>query len=306
VSDHQPRAELRGRRAVAPILLAASLLCLTISTRSLEGVPESLGLTVLGFFQRGFAAVGGFVSESVASIAELRRLREDYREVSSKLERYTNMERGLAELREENKRLKAQLDFSQDLVYQRIAARIVAKDPENLYSTITIDKGIGEGIRKNMPVIAFQDGIEGLVGRVVEVGRGTSKIVPLYDSRSFVAARLSSGTRTEGLVGGQGSPDEPLLMRFVKKRTKDELQFGDLVVTTGYESVYPAEVAIGRIKKVRELEYQPSIDIELDPVMDFSRIEYVFVVRPGSAPAQDSSLQPDSPQAAAAPNGGAR
>jgi rod shape-determining protein MreC len=270
----------RGRRAVAPILLAASLMCLTISTRSLEGLPESFGLTVLGFFQRGFSSVGSFVSDSVSSIAELQRLRENYRELSAKLERYTNMERGIAELRDENKRLKAQLGFSQEIPYQRIAARIVAKDPENLYSTITIDKGFREGIRKNMPVIALQDGIEGLVGRVIEVGGGTSKIVPLYDSKSFVASRLSSGSRTEGLVGGQGSPDDPLMMRFVKKRAKDDIQFGDLVVTTGYDSLYPAEVAVGRVSKVRVLDYLTSIDIELEPVLDFSRIEYVFVIRP--------------------------
>ena len=131
-----------------------------------------------------------------------------------------------------------------------------------------------------MPVIAFQEGIEGLVGRIVEVGAGTSKIVPIYDSKSFVATRLAGGSRTEGLVGGQGSPDDPLLMRFVKKRAKDEVQFGDLVVTTGFESLYPPEVAIGRVKKIRILDYQPSLDIELDPVLDFSRIEYVFVIKP--------------------------
>lgn len=280
MSDHQPRAAGRGHRAVAPILLAASLLCLTVSTRSLEGLPESLGLTVFGFFQRGFSAIGSLVSDTVSSIAELRRLRENYRELSAKLERYTNMERGLAELRDENKRLKEQLGFAQEIAFQRTAARIVAKDPENIYSTITINKGFGDGIRKNMPVVAFQDGLEGLVGRVVEVGRGTSKIVPLYDSKSYVAARFSGGSRTEGLVGGQGSPDDPLIMRFVKKRAKDDIQFGDMVVTTGYESVYPPEVVVGRVKKVRVLDYQTSIDIELDPILDFSRLEYVFVVKP--------------------------
>lgn len=271
----------RGHRAVAPILLAASLLCLTISTRSLEGLPESLGLTVFGFFQRGFSSIGSLVSDAVSSIEELRRLRENYIELSARLERYTNMERGIAELRDENKRLRQQLDLSQEIPYQRIAARIVAKDPENTYSTITIDKGFGEGIRKNMSVIAFQDGVEGLVGRVIEVGRGTSKIVPLYDTKSYIAARLSGGSRTEGLVGGQGSPEDPLLMRFVKKRAKDEIQFGDLVTTTGFESVYPPDIAVGRVRKVRVLDYQTSIDIELEPVIDFSRIDYVFVVRPG-------------------------
>ena len=190
------------------------------------------------------------------------------------------MERGLADLREENKRLKDQLGFSQDIGYQRIAARIVAKDPENLYSTITIDKGFKDGIRKNMPVIAFQEGLEGLVGRIIEVGAGTSKIVPIYDAKSFVASRFSGGSRTEGLVGGQGSPDDPLLMRFVKKQVKDEVQFGDLVVTTGFESLYPAGSRRRPRKKIRVLEYQTSLDVELDPVLDFARLEYAFVIKP--------------------------
>jgi len=273
---------------VAPILLVASLLSLTISTRSLVGVPERIGVTVLGFFQKGFSAVGDFVSDTVASIAELKRLRQDYKALTAKLEQYTKIERGLADLRAENARLKSQLGFAEGLPYERIAARVVAKDPSNLYSTIVIDKGVESGIRKNMPVIAFQDGIEGLVGRVVEVGLGTSIVVPLYDMNSFVACRLVNA-RNEGLVGGQGSADEPLMMRFVKKRAKDEVQFGDLVSTTGFESVYPPDIAVGRVKKVRVLEYQTSIEIELDPVLDFSRIEYIFAVKPGNAAAQDGS-----------------
>ena len=282
----------RGRRAVAPILLVASLLSLTISTRSLVGVPERIGVTVLGFFQKGFSAVGDFVSDTVASIAELKRLRQDYKALTAKLEQYTKIERGLADLRAENARLKSQLGFAEGLPYERIAARVVAKDPSNLYSTIVIDKGVESGIRKNMPVIAFQDGIEGLVGRVVEVGLGTSIVVPLYDMNSFVACRLVNA-RNEGLVGGQGSADEPLMMRFVKKRAKDEVQFGDLVSTTGFESVYPPDIAVGRVKKVRVLEYQTSIEIELDPVLDFSRIEYIFAVKPGNAAAQDGSAVSD-------------
>ncbi|HRY55792.1 MAG TPA: rod shape-determining protein MreC [Spirochaetia bacterium] len=273
----------RGRRAAAPILLAASLLCLTISTRSLVGLPERVGVTVLGFFQKGFSALGGFVSDTLDSIAELRRLRRDYDELSAKLERFTAMERGMADLRAENGRLKEQLGFAQgEAGYERIAARIVAKDPGNLYSTIVIDKGVESGIRKNMPIVAFQDGIEGLVGRVVEAGLGTSLVVPLYDQSSYVACRLVN-ERHEGLVAGSGGADDPLVMRFVKKRAKDEVQFGDLVSTSGYESVYPPDIAVGRVKRVRVLEYQTSVEIDLDPVLDFSRIEYVFAFKPLSA-----------------------
>jgi rod shape-determining protein MreC len=248
-----------------------------LSTRSLEGVPERLGVTIAGFFQRSFSAVSLFVSDTIDSIAELRRLRADYLEIAAKLERYTRLERGMAELSEENARLKEQLGFSEHLNYSKVTARIVAKDPENLYSTITIDKGIESGVRKNMPVIAVQDGMEGLVGRVVDVGHGSSLVMPLYDSTSFVAARLSKA-RHEGLVGGSGSVDEPLVMRFVKKRAKDDVQFGDLVVTSGFESIYPPEISVGRVRKIRVLDYQTSVEIDLDPVLDFSRLEYVFVV----------------------------
>ncbi|MDP3129704.1 MAG: rod shape-determining protein MreC, partial [Bacillota bacterium] len=167
--------------------------------------------------------------------------------------------------------------------YQRIAARIIAKDPGNLYSTITIDKGIRDGIRKNMPVVAFQDGLEGLVGRVVDVGQGVSKIVPLFDTSLFVAGRLANQFRHEGLIGGQGSPDAPLVMRFVKRRAKEETQFGDLVVTSGYDSVYPPEIAVGRVAKIRVLEYQTSAELEIDTILDFSRIEYVFALRLNAA-----------------------
>ncbi|MBL8967799.1 MAG: rod shape-determining protein MreC [Spirochaetaceae bacterium] len=281
----------RIKRAVPVVLLAASLLAVTVSTRSLAGLPERVGLTLFGFFQKGFSAVGDFVADTVASIAELRRLREDYDELAAKLERYTNLERGAAELRQENLRLKEQLGFAERLAYERVPARIVAKDPENLYATFVIDKGVAEGVRKNMPVLAFQDGVEGLVGRVLEVGRGSSVVVPLYDASSYVAARLAT-SRHEGLLTGQGKADDALVMKYVKKRAKDEAQFGDMVVTTGFESVYPPDIAIGRVKKLRVLDYQTSVEIEVEPILDFSRIEYVFVVRP---------IPPEAPVDPAAP-----
>lgn len=278
MSDSPSKDSRRIRRAVPGALIGVSLVCLIVSTRSLVGVPERLGITVFGFFQTGFSAVGNFVSDTVASIAELHRLRADYQDVAKKLEQYTNMERGLADLQAENRRLKAQLGVVDKIGYERISARIVAKDPANLYPTILIDKGIDDGIRKDMPVVAFQDGVEGLVGRVLDVGHGTSVVVPVFDQSFYVAARLDR-TRHEGLVGGSGSADEALVMRYVKKSAKDEIQYGDLVVTSGYDSIYPPDIAIGRIRKIRDIEYQTSIELDLDPVLDFSRLEYVFVIR---------------------------
>lgn len=289
MSSQPVRNPERNRKFVPIVLLAASLLTLTISTRSLQGLPEEVGVTVFGFFQRGFAGVGDFISGTVSSIAELRRLKKDYDSLSKKLEEYSNLERGYADLRSENDRLKEQLGFSANLSYDRISARIVAKDPENIYASLVINKGSEAGIHKNMPVVAFQNGQEGLVGRVIEVGRGSSIVVPLYDSSSYIAARLATN-RYEGLITGRGVADEPLIMKYVNKRAKDEAQFGDLVVTSGYESIYPPDVAIGRIKKFKTLDYETSLEVDIEPVLDFARLEYVFVIKPGiQVPIGDAS-----------------
>jgi rod shape-determining protein MreC len=194
------------------------------------------------------------------------------------MEQYVNLERGYNELKRENERLKEQLAFGEQVPLFKVAARIIAKDPENIYSTFMIDKGSVDGVKKNMPVIAYQNGMEGLVGRILEVGRYSSIVVPIFDSTSNIAARLER-MRYEGLLSGVGTANDPLLLRYVKKRAKDEIQYGDLIVTAGYQSLYPRDIAIARVIKVDSNDYHASLEIEAEPVLEFSRLEYVFVIK---------------------------
>lgn len=277
MSDAAERRLARRRILVFVLALGASLLSLLISTNSLAGVPQRVGLSVLSFFQRGFDAAGNFASGTLNSIAELRDLRARYRELMGKMEEYQNLERSLTDLKRENERLRSQLGYLKEARYRASSARIIAKDPGNLYSTFVIDKGLEDGLRKNLPVVAYQDGSEGLVGKVLEVGRSSSIVSPIYDASAHISARLDR-TRYEGLVSGGGSPDTPLTMRYVKKRAKEEIQYGDLVVTSGLQSLYPRDVIIGRVTRVLSADYQTSLDIDVEPVLDFARLEYVFIV----------------------------
>lgn len=281
MSDSAERSLIRRRNLVFVLSLSASLLILLMSTNSLAGVPQRVGLTVLSFFQRGFDAVGNFTSGTIASVSELRDLRIRYRELVDRMEQYQNMERSLTMLQKENDRLVSQLEYSNRSRFRKSSARIIAKDPGNLSSTFVIDKGLTDGIQKNLPVIAYQDGTEGLVGKILEVGRSSSIVAPIFDSSAHIAARLDR-TRYEGLISGEGGSEVPLTMKYVKKTAKDEIQFGDLVVTTGYQSLYPRDVIIGRVSKIVITDYQTSLDIDVEPILDFGRLEYVFVVFPES------------------------
>jgi rod shape-determining protein MreC len=276
------RIQRRRTGAVLALLVFVSFLLLVISTKSLAGVPERVGFTVFSFFQRVFTGTGNFISETINSVNELRQLRANYDEAIGKLEQYQNLERGYSELKSENLRLKEQLGFARESEFRALSAEIIARDPENLSSTMVVDKGSADGVRKNLPVIAYQGGIRGVVGKIVDVGLSSSIILPVYDPNCYVAARLAK-SRYEGLIHGQGSSDNPLILRYVKKRAKDEIQYGDLVITTGYESLYPKDLTIGRISRLLYREYETSVDFEVEPVIDFSRIEYVSILFPDPA-----------------------
>ena len=128
-----------------------------------------------------------------------------------------------------------------------------------------------------MPVIAYQGGIQGLVGRVVYAGAFESLVMPLYDVSSFVSSRLVE-SRYEGIVEGRGNPDFPILMRYINRRARDEINPGDMVVTSGLGGIYPPGINIGRVSRINYQETELSMEVELTPSINFSRLEYVFVI----------------------------
>ena len=146
-----------------------------------------------------------------------------------------------------------------------------------VYSYLTIDKGTVNGIKKNMPVIAFQNGNNGLVGKVVQVGSFTSQVMPIYNIDNIVSARIQN-TRDLGLVNGLGSQDQPLMLKYIRKKVAEELKYGDIIVTSGENDNYMKDIPIGTISLISDLDYESSLNIELTPVIDFARLENVVVV----------------------------
>jgi len=259
------------------ILLIVSFSMLVLSTRSFVLNIQEIGFSIFSGARGGISAVGSFGARTISAIQELSDLRKAYAELVKRMEYYEVVQRDAAEIRRENLRLREQLGFLETARFRQIPARMVGRDPDNLFSAFVIDKGARHGIKRNMSVIAFQDGQQGLVGKIVQVGRSESLVMPIYDPTAFVSARFSE-SRYEGIVVGQGSADRPLFMRYIKKRARDEIRFGDLVTTSGIGGIYPKDIVIGRVSKLVFQDYETSINAELDPAIDFSRLEYVFAL----------------------------
>ena len=222
------------------------------------------------------------VKRSVGAVRELSELKRNYDELVLKLQNYEQMQRSNAEIRKENEQLKEQLDFAKSVEQKNYPAQIISRDVDKLYASLTIDKGSVNGIGKNMPVIAYQNGNIALVGKVVEVGRFTSTIMPVYSIDCTVSARIQN-TRDLGLVSGFGD-DTKLSLKYIKKRVMDTLNYGDVIVTSGENGNYMRNMPIGSISEIRVVEYDSSLEIDVTPLIDFPRLETVIVVDVKSEP----------------------
>jgi rod shape-determining protein MreC len=107
--------------------------------------------------------------------------------------------------------------------------------------------------------------------------------MPIFDINSQISSRFSA-SRFEGIIEGQGNSEVPLLMRFIPRRARNEINIGDIVISSGIGGIFPADINIGRVSGVNVLEFENTLDAEIVPMIDFSRLEYVFVIEAEEIP----------------------
>ena len=261
---------------VLALLVIVSGVFLAFTTGSFVVNFSRIGFSIFSSAEKGIFFVTNSVGRQFAAMRELSELKRNYDELVIKLQNYEQMQRTNAEIRKENEQLKEQLDFVKSLEQKNYPAQIISRDTDKLYASLTIDKGSVNGIGKNMPVIAYQNGNIALVGKVIEVGRFTSSIMPIYSIDCTVSARIQN-TRDLGLLSGFGD-DTKLSLKYIKKRVMDTLNYGDVIVTSGENGNYMRNIPIGSISEIRVVEYDSSLEIDVAPLIDFERLETVIVV----------------------------
>ena len=239
--------------------------------------PKEAGQSVVALLQQGTSSVGRFFSDTVTSIRELAALREQYDQLLQEVREYETIADDVELLRAENERLREALEFDRSIELESIPARVIAKEPGSFFSGLTINKGRAAGVERYMPVIANQDGVQGLVGRVEEVGLTSSVVMPVIDVNSYVAARLLR-SRHEGLVAGEGAASDALTMRYVAKSARSGISVDDVIITSGMRSIFPEGLRIGTVAAIQGRPYETSLNMEVNPAVEFGRLEYVFVL----------------------------
>lgn len=249
-------ASVRTQREIrqrAPIwlvmLLFANLVIMAIDARekfTQENAFKGGAQAVVSPFQSAASwfsdTVGGFFSR----LANLGSTTSENERLAQQL---ANAELELRKAREamaENERLRSLLNLKERIGYERVAARVIARDASVWFNTIIINRGSAAGIVLNMPVVTA----EGIVGRVVAVSPWTSQVMLITDEKAAAGGIIGQLGESGALGSVRGLGTSGLVeMRYVSGLNKVEV--GDYVTTTGQDGIYPPGLSVGTIVDVK-------------------------------------------------------
>lgn len=253
---------------VAGALVVTSLVLLALPEGRQNAIARAANHVVLLPLANARNVMGGYVG-----------LRDENTRLRSELQA-ARLELGATEgLRLQNRDLSQMLEFREDQPVDLIPTRVIDRDFGTLPTTFVIDVGTVDGVEADQPVVT----LEGLVGKIVDVGSSASEVMLFSHPEFSASAMLVGGDHLEyGVV--RSSPGGEVEL-FLPLRSGSAP--GDRIVTSGYGGTFPRGIPIGTVEQGREdqrLGLQ-KIDV-VRPVVDLGSVGAAFVLRRGVDPGE--------------------
>lgn len=172
-------------------------------------------------------------------------------------------------LEAENKSLRELLHVKLEPQHTYISARVLSDGGRTFAKSLLVDAGRADGVEKGQAVLAAQ----GVVGRVIEAGENTARILLITDINSRIPA-LVENSRLHAIFSGENKNNGRLLHLSPDSNLND----GARIITSGLGGVYPYGLPIGVVEK--DQYNQPIVK----PYADFNRLVYVRIVKTPSDP----------------------
>jgi rod shape-determining protein MreC len=278
------RKQVRRRRAVLLLLVAASLTLLSLYYREGNGGPlhgtEKVVSTIFGPLQTGadralkpVRDLVNWFGETFDARGDKARLQDEVASLRDQLARAQTTRREAQELSQLNELASGGIvpDGTKP-----VTARVVGRSPTVWYSTVTLDKGSGDGVRVDDPVVAPQ----GLAGKVTLTTPNTAQVTLITDADSAVTARVTPSGATGVVEPDVGNPND-LQLDYLERGT--HIAEGQMVVTAGFStgdlgSIFPPGIPIGKITRATVEEQQAYQRVHLEPFADLRDMDFVKVL----------------------------
>jgi rod shape-determining protein MreC len=215
------------------------------------------------------AQVNGFASDVWTDYLDLVAVRKENKQLRETVKILNTRLADAGESIQASDRLQKLLQLKSSLHVPVLAASVIGEDGSSWFRTIVIDRGSVDGLREGMPVVAT----DGVVGQLVRVAAGSSRVLLLTDHSSSIAA-LVQRSRARGVVKGSGAGR--CAMEFTLHG--EDVKVGDTVVTSGIGGIFPKGFPVGEVAMVKKGEYGIFQTIEVRPRVAMAKLEEVLVI----------------------------
>ncbi|MBE6264603.1 MAG: rod shape-determining protein MreC [Prevotella sp.] len=155
--------------------------------------------------------------------------------------------------------------------YKLIPAKVVSNSVDKYNNLITIDKGAADGVKKDMGVACGN----GVVGIVFMTSEHYSIVIPVLNSQSNISCTIK-GRGYFGYLHWKGGDASMAYVDDVPRHARFKLY--DTIVTSGYSSVFPPGLLVGKVRHVYNSPDGVSYRLKIKLATDFGSLRDVCVI----------------------------
>jgi rod shape-determining protein MreC len=262
------KVPLTWAAAIALVVAVVAATAILLSDRRETFKAEAYGATrrasdtVLAPVGDVLAAPGRWTGAGVDSIRDYFAAGSQNRELKAELKEMKQWRDVAIALRDENARYRTLLGLKTDPPIPMVAARIVTDSRGPFADTRLANAGTERGVKAGNPVMSEN----GLVGRVIGVTNGASRVLLLTDIASRTPVMIDR-TNARAILTGDGGPNP----RLDYLRGRDPIREGDRLLTSGDGGVLPRGLPVGTAVKGLDGRWRVVLASDAAPI-DFVRI----------------------------------
>jgi rod shape-determining protein MreC len=226
-------------------------------------------------FQSGVSRVGTWISVRMDELGELRVVLEENQELKDQIAELTAQNTQLQQDRYELNNLRELYKLDEQYSgYEKVGARIIARDSGNWFHAFTIDKGLDDGLTIDMNVIASG----GLVGRITDIGPNWAKVNSVINDNSNVSGMVLASSDVLMVTGSLELMETGVISFSQLIDSKNNVEIGDKVVTSNISDKYLPSILIGYISEIKQDSNNITKSGTITPAVDFEHLEEVLVI----------------------------
>lgn len=238
------------------IILLVVLVGYSLTNREELSTPEKFLMDTVGWAQYVINQPITYVSEKVTDIKEMKHTYDENKLLREKLSEYKTIVYDKQEIEDENEELRDTLDVKDSARdFEPIFSSVIARSPERWIEQITINRGSRHGVEENMAVMTA----DGMIGKVQHVSPSAAKVqlITGFDQLNRISATVFKEDKKNifGLIEGYDNEKEMLIFKVLEESDIEDIEEGDLVVSSNLGGLFPDGLPIGEIDEIVSDQY---------------------------------------------------